>query len=294
MKRKILLLGGSGLLGSRINQLLRNSYSIIAPTSTELDLMNITKTCEYIHSKEFDVLVFAAGITNQDYAEENKEVSLCINGTVPSEIARQLKKRRKRMIYFSTDAVFSGEKSKVPYRESDKPSPINYYGFSKLEGEKGVLSVSDKNLVLRVNNLYSSHHEKKIDFARIVMSKLEGNKPVFGITNQFFNPCFVDNIAYSLDKIIRKNIDGILHLGSVDYLSNYEFTLLLCKTAGNKIKVLKMSLEEFSKDKLAKRAHYSWLDVQNATKTLGEVTLGKNESNIIKFVSGYKQGESKS
>ena len=57
-----------------------------------------------------------------------------------------------RMIYISTDYVFDGDHP--PYFPDNKPNPLNMYGETKLAGEKAVLEVDEKSLVLRIPVLY--------------------------------------------------------------------------------------------------------------------------------------------
>jgi dTDP-4-dehydrorhamnose reductase len=61
-----------------------------------------------------------------------------VNAAAPSILASEAKKLGALLIHYSTDYVFDGSKT-TPYLPSDLPNPINYYGYSKLMGELGIV-----------------------------------------------------------------------------------------------------------------------------------------------------------
>ena len=87
-----------------------------------------------------------------DKVEADYEAALRINVESSRNIAEACKEVGARMIYISTDYVFDG--SHPPYFPDNEPHPLNKYGESKLGGEKAVLAVDDKFLVLRIPVLY--------------------------------------------------------------------------------------------------------------------------------------------
>ena len=63
MKKKILLTGGSGMVGSNIvNNELAHNYEILFPTSKELNLLNYQKIFDYLKINKPEIIVHAAGI----------------------------------------------------------------------------------------------------------------------------------------------------------------------------------------------------------------------------------------
>ena len=58
------------------------------------------------------------------------------------------------LLHFSTDYIFSGKKKK-PYKENDFSNPINFYGLSKLLGEKAIKNSSKKYIIIRTSWVFS-------------------------------------------------------------------------------------------------------------------------------------------
>jgi dTDP-4-dehydrorhamnose reductase len=293
MKKKMLLFGGTGLIGSRIIQLL-NNFEIYAPVRNTVDLTKKSAVEKIISETDCDVIVYAAGVTNQDFAEKNRDLALYINKEIIQLIVKKIEHKKIPVVYFSTDAVFSGKQKDRPYTETDRPSPVNYYGLTKLAGEEAVLSASNINLVLRLISVYTGISHDKLDFARITVKNLSAGKSCYGIIDQFFNPILVDTIVSGLDLLITKKISDIVHLGATDYLSNYDFTKLVAKKFSFDEKlIIQIKLKDFYKKRDAQRGKFAWLDTTLAQKILGSGVLKTNKQNINLFykeVLGYNSG----
>lgn len=269
MKKKILLFGGSGLVGECLGIQLKRKYEILAPTRQDCDLLRDASINEFCEGKEFDAVVYAAGITNQDICEKQKKLAKRINALAIATIATITKKRQIPLVYFSTDAVFAGVKKEIRKEESSV-NPVNYYGYTKAEGEKAVLSYN-RNSVIRLISVYSSRFENKTDFARRTVEDLFEKGVTFGIIDQYFNPTYVMNIYNGLDRVIRDGIGGVLHIAATDCLSNYEFAILVAKKFGyptNSVKPVRFM--EFASSKSSKRGQYCCLDVEQSKKILGD------------------------
>lgn len=270
----MVLFGGSGLLGTRIRQLLFDKYSIIAPTHKEVDVIIKKDIDNAFDNIKTDVILYAAGIANVEAVEADKKHAMEINREAVSWIAKRAARQNIPVVYISTDAVFKCDQANRPYKETDKVSPLNYYGLTKAEGEKVVLSASDKNLVIRLITLYSSGFRYKLDFARSVLKKLFEEGRCYGICDQYCNPTFVDDAVNGLSAAIEKKISGILHLGATNYMTNYEFVQEIAVRFGYaKSVVLPITLSNLFKGRMVKRGRYTWLDTTKAQRLLGKNTL---------------------
>lgn len=280
----MLMFGGSGLLGTRIRELLSTRYLIVAPVRADVDLMVRNDVEKMIEKMEPDVIVYAAGETNVDIVEKNREYAMKINNEVVSWIAKRADFNSIPLIYFSSDAVFKGNQSERPYKETDAVFPINYYGATKAKGEEAVYNASDKNLIIRLIILYTSVFPYKLDFARNILKKLSGKLPCYGIIDLYCNPTFSDDAVYGLSAAIDKNVSGILHFGATDYVTNYHLAQEIALRFGyEKDLILPTSLLSFFKGKIAKRPSYAWLDTTKAQKLLGKGILHTNSQNVARF-----------
>lgn len=286
---KIILFGATGLVGSRITDLLSEKIEILAPTRLEVDLTSTENIKKYLDRKRADYIVYAAGITRQDQAEEEKELALILNSKAPEMIAKIANEELIPLIYFSTDAVFDGKKSNSSYLETDKINPVNYYGITKAKGEEAILSASNKNLVIRLISVYTGKFTKKSDFARRGLEKISKGEIYESISDLYFNPTYVDDAVEGFLSSIEKQISGILHIGSSETISNYDFMIDLVDALNFDRKLVrKVAFKDFFNNNSAKRGQYTWLDVTKAQTLLGGGVINSNKINIQKFKVMYE------
>src|SRR5207237_6441492 len=95
----------------------------------------------------FVVLINCAAFTNVDLCETKRDQAFQINAEAPRVLAGICREKKAKLIHFSTDYVFDGEK-REPYTEDDVAKPISVYGESKREGENLVFQTEDRHLVV--------------------------------------------------------------------------------------------------------------------------------------------------
>ena len=171
--RRLLVTGANGLLGNRIVALAKNRYTVI-PThrtkplisnSLKLDITNAAEASNLFGKLKPDVVVHTASETNVDRCETENEHAWKINVDGTRNMAVACSQVGAKLVYISTDYVFDGEKGL--YKEGDKPNPVNYYGLTKLEGEKQVIEYCKNYAILRTSVLYGWHPWKQ-NFATLV------------------------------------------------------------------------------------------------------------------------------
>src|SRR5712671_6839621 len=147
---KIVILGAGGRLGAALMREYREKYDIAGFDHAELDMASLDDVRGKLGAMNFDVLINAAGFTNVDVCETERDRAFRINAEAPGVLARICNAKDAKLIHFSTDYVFDGSK-RTPYTEEDHATPISVYGESKLIGEKNVLAVGNHHLVVRVS-----------------------------------------------------------------------------------------------------------------------------------------------
>jgi len=116
--------------------------------------------------------VHAAALTDVDLCEKDKNLAFNVNVLGTKNVVEACKKVNAHLVYISTDYVFSGEKGY--YSEQDETNPLNYYGFTKLEGEKIVESSNLSYLIARASVIYGSRPAAgKVNFALWAIEKLK-------------------------------------------------------------------------------------------------------------------------
>lgn len=288
---KILVLGGSGLVGSRFIEL-NPDYEIVAPSHSELDLLNIESLKAYLENSDAEIILNFAAFTNVDAAEEekdNKEGNVYkLNVTLPKTLAQHSSSINKYLIHISTDYIFDGTKSS-PYTEDDTPNPVNWYGKTKMLGEDVVKESGANYLIVRPEMPYSSHFEKKLDIARIFVKMLKEGKEINGVSDQKITPVYVDSLVAGLQKLIEARANGIYHLASTDSTTPYDFALLIAEKFNlDKSLVKAVTFADYNQTRPAKRPQNSYLNVSKFESEFGKGILTTVRESIEEFAKGIK------
>jgi len=238
MKPKLLVLGGSGLVGSAVIDYAVNDYDIIFSYNTnnivipntesfQIDLLdNDSKIETLIQNYNPDVVLHTVAHSSVDLCEIDHDIANRLHIDATKKIANICASINSKLIFLSTDAVFEGQLNKQ-YCETDIPNPINYYGKTKLEAEKIVLNSSSNNVVLRTSVIYGWHEKSR--FTNWILDYLKDGKSVDPFSDQFNTPTLIDDLVKVILKIIDKNISGLYHATGKTCLNRYQFAILLAK-----------------------------------------------------------------
>ena len=246
-KRKLLVTGASGLLGSKIVEIAKNDYTVIPlhktkplhSNSLKLDITSTAEVLNLFHKLKPYAVIHAASETNVDKCETQKEHAWKINVEGTRNVAAACKAGTK-LIYISTDYVFDGKKGN--YTEDDTPNPINYYAVTKLEGEKQVVQNCKNFAILRTSVLYGWHPFKQ-NFATWVITQLEQNKEITVVEDHYNTPTLADNLAEMAIEAIQKDLQGVYHACGSERIGRYEFARQIARAFGlnqNLIRPIKM------------------------------------------------------
>jgi dTDP-4-dehydrorhamnose reductase len=195
---KIVILGAGGRLGAALMREYRGKYDVDGFNHTQLDLSNLNGVRERLRTTNFDVLINAAAFTNVDLCETERDRAFLVNAEAPGVLARICCDKRAKLIHFSTDYVFDGEK-RAPYAEEDEAKPISVYGESKLAGEKNVLDTENRHLVVRVSWVFGPDRPSFIDG---IIKRAQENKEVDAIADKLSAPTYTVDIAEMVGRVL--------------------------------------------------------------------------------------------
>ncbi len=209
----IAIVGANGRLGQALRAAIARELpnaGVAALIRADADLSEPGALAAALEGKNFDVLLMAAAVTDVDRCEWEPELAFRLNADAPGECARFCAGRGARMIHFSTDYVFDGEKPE-PYAETDPTNPRSVYGRSKLAGEQQVLAASANHLVVRLSWLFGEGGEKATPDWTIAAA-IAGT-PLKVVEDKTGSPSYSSDIAAAVvDLLFDGNVTGVLHM----------------------------------------------------------------------------------
>ncbi len=236
--KKILILGGSGLVGSTLIKYIPSDWKIFLTFNSNKIIISNTKSfkVDFLENTEEiiriikktvpDYIVHTVAFSSVDFCEENHFIADNLHVNSTKLIANASNDINSKLIFLSTDSVFKGELNKK-YTENDIPDPINYYALTKLQAEKIILDSSKRNVVLRTSVIYGAHPKSR--FTNWIISSLKEKKTVDPFIDQYNSPTLVDDLAQVIFKISIQDVSGLFHATGPDCVNRYNFALMLAK-----------------------------------------------------------------
>jgi dTDP-4-dehydrorhamnose reductase len=243
--------GLSGLVGSRIVELNPQHQFIDLSLDTGHDILKMETLEETFKNNLGDIVLHLAAFTDTNAAWNQKgdKDGLCyqLNVVGTQNIVSLCQKYGKYLIHISTDFVFDGTKE-TPYNEEDTPNPLDWYGQTKYEAERVVLSFQNNSSIIRIALPYRSFFPNKTDAARKIITKLQNNEIVTMFTDQIITPTFIDDVAFGISKIIDKKPTGIYHLVGSSSQSPFDMAQKIAEVLGfNRNLIIPSSLIKYLK-----------------------------------------------
>jgi len=272
---KILITGAKGMLGRTLVEKL-NNFELIPTDLPETDITD-SKTFDSIISKHRpDVVIHCAAMTAVNNCESQIDLAYKINAIGSANVAAACNRYGSRLIAFSTDYVFDGEKDS-PYNEFDSTNPKNIYGKSKCMGEELIKNHCPNHVIARISWLYGPGGPS---FVHTMLELADGTRSEIKVVDdQRGNPTSTIAVADALLNIIlRPELVGTFHLTCEGGCSWYDFACQIFFDSGIEQRIVPCSSEEFPTpalrpvhtllDKMALRLHClpkmpDWRDALN-------------------------------
>ena len=237
-KKQIIGTGLSGLVGSRIIELLGSLYDFEdISRKTGTDITDSDAVIQRITASKAPVVLHLAAKTDVDGSEAEKDlgpesIAWMVNVDGTQHVVDACRQTGKKLIYVSTDMVFDGSKAQgQTYIETDTPNPANFYAQTKYESEKIIASSGISYIILRIAYPYRADFEKK-EYVRTFISLLSQGKQIKAVSDHFFTPTFIDDLAGVLDGCVAKNLQGIYHAGGSEAVSPFIVATSIAKEFG--------------------------------------------------------------
>lgn len=239
---KILLTGAKGLFGVNFLNNFSTKHRILATYHqnnhtinfentkfVKLDIKDTALLQKLISRYAPDVVIHGASLGDVDYCQNNKRKAYQVNVEATANIARVCKKQRIKLIYFSSNAIYNG--NKPPYSENSAPNPINYYGYTKLAGEQKIKLENPDFIILRLITMYGwNEKSERQNPATWIIEKLKNEKKIKMVDDVYNNHLYVVSATSIVNKLLNKWASGeTFNIAGADCLNRFEFATEIAK-----------------------------------------------------------------
>jgi dTDP-4-dehydrorhamnose reductase len=227
MHKRILIVGASGFLGSKIKDSLQTKASVLGtfnrngfPDLTHLDAANVEEVNHTFNHFRPHVVVNASGFTNVDQCEAMPELAWRHNVEAVSNLARACASSGAKLIQISTDHFNSPNIGSRP--ESCSPFAVNQYGFTKLMAEDLILKITPDAIILRTN-FFGIGNRNLPSFLNWIRDSLLTSKRITSVEDVFFTPIGVTKLIELLWDLTERDYEGVINISGNESISKLDF-----------------------------------------------------------------------
>lgn len=283
-KYNILVTGADGQLGNSIKKVSNGfeKYKFVFTDKNQLDISNYTSIEEYIKKYNINILINCAAYTDVEQSENRREFADLINHVSVDNLSKICSENNIQLIHISTDFVFDGFKES-PYTEIDNPNPINFYGLTKLNGERKMMSYDlKKSIIIRTSWLYSKLEN---NFVSKILDKINLQHNINVVDNEFGSPTNVKDLATTILSIIPKiksDKTEVYHFCNTGICSRYYLAIEINRIIKGKSLIQSTSIS----NSMVKRPKFSALDNGKIIKKF-DLKIKDWKNSLSDHLAGY-------
>ena len=206
--KRIVIIGGKGLLGEACTRLLKDEYLVTSLTRTDVDLADSNKLSDVLNGLEFDFLINCAAMSGLEQCLGHPEKAMQINTNAPRIMAEICNHKGSKMMQISTDYVLDGRKN-IIHDENSNTRGSGIYSQTKLAAEQAVMQACEKSVIGRVSWLFGYGRETFVD--QVVNTALAGERACY-IADKFSVPNFSDDLVPVIRELLESELTGVVHL----------------------------------------------------------------------------------
>jgi len=263
--KKVLIIGGGGLLGSALAKEFSAGYLVVGLNREKFDITDEQNIREKLLSVAPGLIINAAAYNGVDLTEkEEASYALAekVNGFAVGRLADFAADRGIPLVHFSTDYVFDGD-NLDGYAEGATPSPLNKYGYTKFLGERLLQENTARYYLIRLSRLFGrpgTSVQAKKSFVDIVIDLVEnqGKKELKLVNEEVSSPTYSVDLA----RLVRQLLDeqypyGIYHGANSGGCSWYEMAEKIFELKKLSVNLIPVTSKEYPRP--AKRPPHSVL-----------------------------------
>lgn len=239
---KVLVTGVNGQLGYDVCKVLfQRNIPHVGVDVADCDITDAAAVRALFARVEPDAVIHCAAYTAVDKAEEDAAMAWAVNETGTYNIARACKARNAKMLYVSTDYVFSGTGLGF-YEVNDEKAPQNVYGKSKLAGELAVQELLEKYFIVRISWVFGINGN---NFVKTMLRLSETKTELGVVADQIGGPTYTADLAPLLCDMIVSEKYGVYHAPNEGVCTWAEFAEEIFRQAGKSVKVKHLATADY-------------------------------------------------
>ena len=217
----IVIIGKTGTLGQAFSRICteRNIHHFLLKRS-EANICDEALLESMIDHYRPWAIINAAGYVKVDEAETDKEACYNANFSGVQNLAAVCSRHRVKLMSFSSDLVFGGEKND-PYIETDATNPVNTYGHSKQLAEAFVCKDDKNALIIRTAAFFGPWDN--YNFVHQLLTALERGNKFFASDDRVVSPTYLPHLVHASLNLLIDDASGIWHLANKGSVTWYEF-----------------------------------------------------------------------
>src|SRR6266852_711092 len=223
---RVLVIGATGLLGRVLLQEW-DENNLTGVGSRDVDVQDESQLRPLFERCHPEWTILAAAYTDVDGCEKDPERAHQVNCAGAMNVARAARDARSKLLFVSTDYVFDGAKS-TPYDPEDAFCPINVYGRSKADAEKGILEILPSCCILRTSWLFGAVGRC---FPNTILELARKQTALRVVADQVGRTTYNRDLARTIIKLVREDAHGIVHASNEGDCSWCDFARELLRAA---------------------------------------------------------------
>lgn len=239
-KKRLLITGVSGLLGSNLAYYFRDKYEVLGlfnthpyhPSWVRTEQADLTcpKECgRIVRSFRPDICIHCAAMADVDRCEIEQQAAYKANVEATRFLVDGLAGRSCKLVFISTDAVYDGEVG--GFTEDAPIRPLNYYGQTKREAEQEAARRVGA-LIVRTSFFGWSHGQGNLSIAEWAVNELSAGRHIKGFKDIRTSGLYVFDLAELLERSLANGLAGVYNFVSSDSVSKCELLRMIARLFG--------------------------------------------------------------
>ena len=237
-----MITGKNSYIGNAVEHSLKEYNRGYGAKAYEVDKISLREPgWEKLDFSGYDTVVHVAGRAHADVSkvsEETRDLYYQVNGVLTGQAARKAKEEGvKQFIYLSSVIIYgeSGGIGKCRKIVSDtKPAPANFYGDSKLQGERELQSLACDGFhvaVLRLPFIYGKGSKGNYP----LLAKIAGMTPIFPNIKNERSMLYIENLTELIRQLIDSGQGGLFFPQNQEYVTTAQMVRQIGRMKGRRI-----------------------------------------------------------